>query len=63
MTIATIAVANQELDLIAGGTSSGRPASFPPRHESTIKWSYGIAAGDVWQFYLGSAAGKTAFYF
>ena len=64
MTIATIAVANQELDLIAGDTSFGTPGEFPTLDMNpTIKWSYANAGGDVWQFYLGSAAGKTAFYF
>jgi prepilin-type N-terminal cleavage/methylation domain-containing protein len=64
MTLATVAVANQELDLIAGGTSFGTPGEFPTLDMNpTIKWSYGIAAGDVWQFYLASAGGKTAYYF
>lgn len=65
MTVATIAVANQELDSIGlGGTGFGTPLQFPTLDMNpTVKWSYTNAGGDVWQFYLGSAAGKTAFYF
>jgi prepilin-type N-terminal cleavage/methylation domain-containing protein len=66
LTVATVAVANQELTSIAGGTGTGPPseAAFsqvdmnPPIH-----WSYANAGGDVWEFYLASASGLTAYYF
>jgi prepilin-type N-terminal cleavage/methylation domain-containing protein len=64
LTVATVAVANQELAAIIGATSQGTPPDFPNVDMNpTIHWSYANAGGDVWQFYLASANGNTAFYF
>ncbi|HVO83346.1 MAG TPA: type II secretion system protein [Syntrophobacteria bacterium] len=68
LTVATVAVANQELTSIGSDGGTGPPthvAAFsqldmnPPIH-----WAYNqIAATDVWEFYLASASGETAYYF
>jgi len=64
MTIATVAVANQELAMIGSHTSQGTPPDFLNLEMNpTIYWSYGNVGGDMWQFYLASAAGNTAYYF
>jgi len=63
LTVATVAVANQELAAIIGATSQGRPRLSQRGHESHDSLVLRQCRGDVWQFYLASANGNTAFYF
>jgi prepilin-type N-terminal cleavage/methylation domain-containing protein len=66
LTIATVAVANQDLTSITADSGTGSPSEpvfsnmdmNPP-----TRWAYGDAGGDVWQFYVASAAGENAYYF
>jgi prepilin-type N-terminal cleavage/methylation domain-containing protein len=65
LTIATIAVANQELSSLSDASGPGSPAAFPTlEFTSTAHWVISNGDGDeVWKFYVASSAGDTAYYF
>jgi prepilin-type N-terminal cleavage/methylation domain-containing protein len=65
LTIATVAVANQELSSLASESGPGSPDAFPNlEFPNTASWAIVNNDGDdVWKFYVASAAGDTAYYF
>lgn len=67
LTVATVAVANQELTMVGSQSGTGPPAipvfanmdMNPPIH-----WAYNVVnPDDVYEFYLASAGGRGAYYF
>jgi len=66
LTVATVAVANQELTMVGNDSGTGPPSvsAFanmdmnPPIH-----WAWNVAADDVYEFYMGCAGGSTGYYF
>jgi len=65
LTLATVAVANQELSSLASDAGPGNPDAFPNlQFPSTASWAILNNDGDeVWKFYVASAAGGNAYYF
>jgi prepilin-type N-terminal cleavage/methylation domain-containing protein len=65
LTMATVAVANQELSTLASDSGPGSPTAFRNlEFTSSAHWAIVNNDGDdVWKFYVASSAGDTAYYF